>query len=141
MDEIILSDNMKKEGKRNLVFMIQFIVVALMLLIGGIYLEFPINKLILVVTTIVLFACILFYNFLYGMRYDLTVTKEEIRFKTLFRTVIIQLSDIKEYTYKQYMRSVFYQFKLRYLNKKIVISTRYREEFDQILKAEMNGRK
>lgn len=135
MDEVLLSDDMKKESKIELVMMILLLVLAIVVLIGGIYLwEYPIKKLILLVTTIVLFASLFLYGFLYARRYNLTVTKEEIRFKTLFRTVIIRLSDIKEYTYKRYSRmSAFYQFKLLYLDKKIVINTRYRDEFDQIL--------
>ena len=133
MDEVIISDNMKKESKFYLGWMIVFLVLALGNLIGGILLKDPIKETVVLSIAFVLVACYCFYGVLYARRYNLTVTKEQIKLKTLFRTVIIRLSDIKEYTYKQYMRSVFYQFKLRYLNKKIVISTRYREEFEQIL--------
>ena len=134
MDEIILSDNMKKESKPYLTLMILFFVLAALFPIVAIFEDSSVKELIIGEVVIVLWACLSLYGFLYGIKYNVTITKEKIQLKTLFRTVILNFSDIKEYKYKRYIKSVFYQFKILYLDKKVVISTRYYEELDAILK-------
>lgn len=83
------------------------------------------------------FGCLFLYGYLYARKYSVTVTKEKIELKTLFRHVTVNLCDIKEYNFKRYMRSVFYQFHISYLDKKVLINTRYWKELDELLKAQI----
>ena len=52
----------------------------------------------------------------------------------LFKKEDISLYDVKQYTCKRYKKSKFWQFTLYTNNKKNLINTRYKEEFEEILK-------
>ncbi|MCH5162497.1 MAG: hypothetical protein J1G38_03290 [Clostridiales bacterium] len=134
MNDIILCDNMKKESRIFLVPMILFFVLAALFPIVAILKDFSVKALIIGELVIVLWACLFLYGFLYTKKYNITITNEQIQLKTLFRTVLLNFSDIKEYSYKRYMKSVFYQFKILYLDKKVLINIRYYEALDEILK-------
>ena len=58
----------------------------------------------------------------------------------MFKNVIINVADIKKYTYKRITISGLYRFKIFYLDKKIIINTRYHEILDKMLKEEFNNR-
>ena len=65
-----------------------------------------------------------------NMRYNYS---DKILLKTLFRRVELNICDIEEYTCNRYNKSVFYQFNLFIKEKKILVNTRYKEEFEKIL--------
>lgn len=140
MDDIILKDDMKKERKIYLIPMILFVVLVALFPIAAILHDFSDKELIIVELAFALFTGYFFYGFLYTLKYNVTITKDRIQLKTLFRTIILNVSDIKEYNYKRYMKSAFYQFKIFYLDKKIKINTRYHEALDKMLKEELSNR-
>ena len=139
MDEIILSDSMKQESKIYLVPMILCFVLAISWPIVAIVRDFSYKELIIGTVGFVLFACVSLYGFLYAIKYRVTITKDKIQLKTLFKTVILNISDVKEFHYKRYMKSAFYQFRIFYFDKKVLINTRYHEEFAKILKEATEG--
>lgn len=135
MDNIII-DRMKKESKlaRNVMI---FSFALLLLTFVYMYVN---NKSLQ--DKDVLFMFILFfslgmfefYMWLYAIKYNLKITEEKIMLKTLFRKVEINICNIEKYTCKRYRKSVFYQFNLFIKDKRILVNTRYKEEFESILK-------
>ncbi len=135
MDNIII-DRMKKESKlaRNVMI---FSFALLLLTFVYMYVN---NKSLQ--DKDVLFMFILFFSlgmfgfyvWLYAIKYNLKITEEKIMLKTLFRKVEINICNIEKYTCKRYRKSVFYQFNLFIKDKRILVNTRYKEEFESILK-------
>ena len=74
-----------------------------------------------------------FYVWLYAIKYNLKINKEKIVLRTLFRKVEINICNIEKYTCKRYRKSVFYQFNLFIKDKRILVNTRYKDEFIKIL--------
>lgn len=74
------------------------------------------------------------YGWLYAIKYSLKINEEKVVLKTLFRKVEIDISSIEKYTCNRYKKSEFYQFNLFLKDKRILINTRYKEEFENILK-------
>ena len=59
---------------------------------------------------------------------------EKVCLKTLFRKIELNICDVKKYTCSRYRKSEFYQFDLFINDKKILINTRYKDEFEKVLK-------
>ena len=92
------------------------------------------NDIILFAIAGVMFGTIGLYGWLYSIKYRLEFDNEKVYLKTLFRTIELNICDIKKYTCNRYRKSVFYQFNLFVMDKKVLINTRYKDEFEKILK-------
>ena len=137
MDKPVLKDDMKKESNVCLAPIILFFAFALIvpIVIKFIYQGdgFSDKDILLSSVLFILLGCYFLYLYLYAVTYSLTVTTDKIKLKTLFRKTDLNLSDIKQYQYKRYRKSVFYQFTFFYADKKIVINTRYQDALVRIL--------
>lgn len=137
MNEIILIDDMKKESKVWLIPMILFFLLSILCPISVklVYQgnDFSDRDLIFATLIFILIASYFLYGYLYAIKYKVTVTTDKIILKTLFKNIQFNVSDIKNYYFKRYMKSVFYQFTIFYLDRKVLINTRYYEELDKIL--------
>ncbi len=74
------------------------------------------------------------YGWIYAIKYRVEIDNERVYLKTLFRKIEINICDIKKYSCNRYRKSVFYQFYLFTENKRVLINTRYKDEFEKILK-------
>lgn len=134
-DKII--DGMRKEGKpfRN-IMLFRYIFAIIMPLY--IYLmnndKFSDKDVILFAVAGVMFGTIGLYGWLYSIKYRLEFDNEKVYLKTLFRKIEFRICEVKKYTYKRYRKSVFYQFNLFINDKKVLINTRYKDEFEKVLK-------
>ncbi len=72
-------------------------------------------------------------GWLYSIKYEVVIDDKHILLKTLFRKLELNISDIKKFSYKRYKKPNFYQFILFVKDKKILLYTRYKEEFENIL--------
>ena len=130
-------DGMRKEGKpfRNIMFF-GYIFAILMPL--SIYLmnndKYSDKDIILFAIAGVMFGTIGLYGWLYSIKYRLEFNNQKVYLKTLFRKIELNLYDVKKYTCNRYRKSVFYQFKLFTNDRKVLINTRYKDEFEKILK-------
>ena len=130
-------DGMKKEGKpfRN-IMLFGYIFAILMPL--SIYLinndKYSDKDIILFAIAGVMFGTIGLYGWLYSMKYRVEFDNEKVYLKTLFRKIELNLCDVKKYTCNRYRKSVFYQFNLFTKDKKVLINTRYKDEFEKVLK-------
>ena len=130
-------DGMRKEGKpfRNIM---SFGYIFAILMPLSIYLmnndKYSDKDIILFAITGVMFGTIGLYGWLYSMKYRLEFDSEKVYLKTLFRKIELNICDVKKYTCNRYRKSVFYQFNLFINNRKVLINTRYRDEFEKILK-------
>ncbi len=128
-------DGMKKEGKlfRN----IMIISIALFLL-TFVYMYVN-NKGLQEIEVLsmflgsLMFAILGLYCWLYSMTYKVYIDEKQILLKTLFRKVKIDICNIERYSYKKYKKSKFYQFNLAVKGNKILVNTRYKEDFENIL--------
>ena len=134
-DKII--DGMRKEGKpfRN-IMLFGYIYAMLMLL--SIYLmnndKYSDKDIILLSIAGVMYGTIGLYGWLYSIKYRLEFDNEKVYLKTLFRKIELNICDVKKYTCSRYRKSVFYQFNLFINDKKVLINTRYKDEFEKVLK-------
>ena len=130
-------DEMKKEGKlfRNLMI---FGYILAVLIPVGVYLtndgKYTESDVILFIVTFFLFGTIGLYGWLYAIKYKLEVNEEKLILKTLFKKVEINICDITNYACKRYGKSLFYQFELFLKNKRVLVNTRYKEEFEKLLR-------
>lgn len=130
-------DGMRKEGKpfRN-IMLFGYIFAILMPL--SIYLmnndKYSDNDIILFAIAGVMFGTIGLYGWIYAIKYRLEFDNEKIYLKTLFRKIEINICDVKKYTCTRYGKSVFYQFNLFINDRKVLINTRYKDEFEEVLK-------
>ncbi len=137
MDKCI-NDGMKEEGKYAIILTIFSYVIAILMLLANYltnYISYSDKDIILI--TVFCFSCgtISLYLWLYSRTYKLRITQEKVILKTLFKSIEIEVKDITNYTYKRYMKSAFYQFNLFIKDKKVLVNTRFRDEFIEILKA------
>lgn len=136
MDNRII-DGMKKEGKlfRN-IMLLGYIFAILMPM--SIYLmnndKYIDKDIILFAIAWVMFGTIGLYGWLYAIKYRVEYDNERIYLKTLFKKIELNLCDVKKYTCNRYRKSVFYQFNLFIKGKKVLINTRYKDEFENVLK-------
>lgn len=144
MDEIILTDDMKKESRIWLTPMILcfFLSIIYPILMKFVYQGSDVSdwELILLFLIFMLLALFSLFAYLYAIKYKVAVTADRMVLKTLFKNIQFNLADIKEYHYKRYMKSVFYQFTIYYLDRKVLINTRYYNELDNLLR-DLNNRK
>jgi hypothetical protein len=130
-------DEMRKEGKpfRNIML---FGYIFAILIPLSIYLmnndKYSDKDIILFAIAGVMFGTIGLYGWLYSIKYRLEFDNEKVYLKTLFRKIKLNLCDIKKYTCSRYRKSVFYQFNLFINDKKVLINTRYKDEFEKVLK-------
>ena len=66
-------------------------------------------------------------------KYNLEIDNETISFSTIFKRHVIKISDIKQYSFKRYQHSALYVFFLYLEKDKYMVSTRYKDEFIEIL--------
>lgn len=136
MDNRII-DEMKQEGKpfRN-IMLFGYIFSILMPL--SIYLmnkdKYSDKDIILFAIAGFVFGTIGLYGWLYAINYRVEFDNEKVYLKTLFRKIEFNIYDVKKYTCNRYRKSVFYQFNLFIKDKKVLINTRYKDEFEKILK-------
>ncbi len=135
-------DGMKKEGKVWKLLMLFGFTMGVLLpsasylqKILGLYVnKDPIDKNMFKMALLFLLVGIYgLYGWLYSIKYKLDITEDTIIIRSLFRNTQVNIKDITEYTFERYRKSVFYQFKLFINGKKIVLSTRYKDEFVAIL--------
>ncbi len=74
------------------------------------------------------------YVWIYAAKYKVDFDSEKVHLKTLFKKIEVNICDVEKYTCNRYRKSVFYQFNLFIKDKKVLINTRYKDEFEQILK-------
>ena len=132
--ETIINDNMVKESKIWKTPMILFFVLAAIFPLVLIWNDIKITEFILGEVFFVLIGCYFLYGYLYAYKYKVIITNEKIELKTLFKNIEIKLKDIKTYNCKRYRKSEFYQFFVFCQENKILISTRYKDDLEKLLK-------
>ena len=130
-------DGMRKEGKpfRN-IMLFGYIFAILMPL--SIYLmnndKYSDKDILLIFLWYFILGSIGLYGWLYALKYRVEFDNEKVYLKTLFRKIELNICDVKKYTCNRYRKSVFYQFNLFTKDKKVLINTRYKDEFEKVLK-------
>ena len=134
--DIKITDGMKKEGK-----IYKDITIFAILLFLLTFLDVYVNnksfndKTVMSMLIIYgMFIIVGLYGWLYTAKYKIDISNTNVKLKTLFKKEDISLYDVKQYTCKRYKKSKFWQFILYTNNKKILMNTRYKEEFEKILK-------
>lgn len=130
-------DGMKPENKKFIKIGIVSLCIVIIPIIMSLFLfDIPMNikDIMLLLFGIIFIEAFVLYGYLYGEKYKLEVTTSQIKLRTLFSKIEINISDIKSYSYKRYRKTVFYQFYLITEKKKYLINTRFRDEFIEILK-------
>ena len=129
-------DGMKNEGKpfRNLMIFSYVLTVVMPLFT---YLmnncKYSRDMLLLAIAWF-LFGTFGLYGWLYAIKYKVEFNEEKVYLKTLFKKIEFNIRDVEKYICNRYRKSVFYQFRLFVKGKKILINTRYKDEFEKILK-------
>ena len=131
---IIIKDDMVKESKVWKNPMIIFFVLAALFPLVLIWNNIKTIEFILGEVFFILVGCYFLYGYLYAYKYKVVVTDEKVYLKTLFRKIELNICDIKKYTCNRYRKSVFYQFNLFINDRKVLINTRYKDEFEKVLK-------
>ena len=138
MDNIIIQDNMK-ERKSALVICIFCYILSIVFPLSAYFFgngKFSNIDIIKAFVVLFMLGSLALYLHLYTSKYTLTVSKNELLLKTLFKTYHINLNDIKSVDYNKVRGTVFYAFKL-HLNsnvkkiKTIVVWTRYFEKMSE----------
>ena len=133
MDSII-KDDMVKESKVWKTPMILFFVLTALFPLVLIWNNIKTTEFILGEVFFILVGCYFLYGYLFAYKYKVVVTNEKIVVKTLFKSVEVQFKDIKTYNCKRYRKSEFYQFLVFCNEKKLLINTRYKDDFEKLLK-------
>ncbi len=139
MENVVIKDDMTKEGKVAKPPMIVFFVLATLFPLVALFplvliwnqistVEFILGELFFL-----LMACYFMYVYLYASKYKVSITKEKIILKTLFKYIEIETKDIKTFSCKRYRKSEFYQFHIFTNNKKTLINTRFKDELEELL--------
>lgn len=136
MDKKII-DGMKKEGKpfRNVMFF-GYIFSILMplsnyLMNNGKYSD---KDILIIFLVCLMLGTIGLYGWLYAVKYRVEFDSEKVYLKTLLKKIELNICDVEKYICNRYRKSVFYQFNLFINGKKVLINTRYKDEFEKILK-------
>ena len=135
-DKII--DGMKKEGKPFKYVMIFGYVFALLMLLSNYFIfveKYSDADILKIFIIYLMFGTFGLYEWLYAVTYKVEFTDDKVYLRTLFKKIELNIIDIEKYTVKRYRKSVFYQFHLFINGKKILINTRYKDEFENILKS------
>lgn len=128
----LIEDDWKKEGKKGIALLI-FCIVMIIITVLSEYKKTPLKDIIFNCSFYFLCGAITLYCILYSIKYKVKISNEKILLKTLFRKREVNINEIKYYTCKRYRKSVFYQFWLYLDGKKVLINTRYKDEFKEIL--------
>ncbi len=128
-------DGMKNEAKFSLVSIIICLTITILSILTNILNNRNPFSAPMVYYTIIFFILFLLavYTYTYDMTYRLEISDGKIKLKTLFSKINLSISDISSYESKKYGISRFYQYTLIVNDKKFIISTRYKTEFDEIL--------
>lgn len=129
-------DGMKNEGKpfRNLMIF-SYVLTVLMPLFTYLMNNCKYSRdMLLLAIAWFLFGTFGLYGWLYAIKYKVEFNEEKVYLKTLFKKIEFNIRDVEKYTCSRYRKSVFYQFRLFIKGKKILINTRYKDEFEKILK-------
>ena len=126
---------MKKEGKS---FLRLAIFATILFALTFIYMyvnekNFQDNVVLSMLMIYSMFSLFGLYGWLYSIKYRVEFDNERVYLKTLFRKIELNICDVKKYTCNRYRKSVFYQFNLFINDKKILINTRYKDEFEKVL--------
>lgn len=135
-DKII--DGMKKEGKPFKYVMIFGYVFAILMLLSNYFIfveKYSDADILKIFIIYLMFGTFGLYGWLYALTYKVEFTGDKVYLRTLFKKIELNIIDIEKYTVKRYRKSVFYQFHLFINGKKILINTRYKDEFENILKS------
>ena len=132
--DIIIKDDMVKESKTWKNPMIIFLALAALFPLVLIWNNIKTTEFILGEVFFILVGCYFLYGYLYAYKYKVVVTNEKIVLRTLFKSVEVQVKDIKTYNCKRYRKSEFYQFLVFWNEKKILINTRYKDDLEKLLK-------
>ena len=135
-DKII--DGMKKEGKPFKYVMIFGYVFAILMLLSNYFIfveKYSDADILKIFIIYLMFGTFGLYEWLYAVTYKVEFTDDKVYLRTLFKKIELNIIDIEKYTVKRYRKSVFYQFHLFINGKKILINTRYKDEFENILKS------
>ena len=128
-------DGMKEEGK---IFINITIVAFALFLLTFVYM-YQNNKriqdagILSMLLICLLVAIIGLCSWLYSIKYEVVIDDKHILLKTLFRKLELNICDIKKFSYKRYKKPNFYQFILFIKGKRILLYTRYKAEFENIL--------
>lgn len=135
-DKII--DGMKKEWKPFKYVMIFGYVFAILMLLSNYFIfveKYSDADILKIFIIYLMFGTFGLYEWLYAVTYKVEFTDDKVYLRTLFKKIELNIIDIEKYTVKRYRKSVFYQFHLFINGKKILINTRYKDEFENILKS------
>ena len=134
MDKFIV-DDMKKESRMGCPLMIISYILAVLTLVYNYHTKEYSNKEMLIIFLVFLFlGAYSMYVWLYGINYRVEFNNEKVYLRTLFRRIEFSICDVRKYTCKKYKKSVFYQFNLITKDRKVLINTRYKDEFEKVLK-------
>lgn len=133
MENVIIKDDMLKEGNTSKNPMIIYLALSAIFPIVIIWNKIKIIEFILGELFFLIIACYFLYVYLYAIKYKVSITKDRITLNTLFNHIEIDIKDIKTFSCKRYRKSQFYQFLIFTNNKKTLINTRYKNEFERIL--------
>ena len=133
---MIILDDMKKEGRRFGSVAILGYILSISILLFGFFTDFEKYSrrdvsIIFVFCFVIGTICL--YSWLYALKYKLEITEDEVAIRTLFKRTQIYISEITNYTCTRYRKSVFYQFRLFTDNRTILVNTRYKNEFEELL--------
>ena len=131
----MIEDGMKKESKLSLILIILGYGVTILILLCWLFglEEENIKAIIMLCIFQFMLGTFGLYSWLYAIKYKLEFDNEKIHLKTLFRKIELNVKDIEKYTIKRYRKSEFFQFNLFIKDKKVLINTRYKDEFIKIL--------
>ena len=135
--EYKIIDGMKNEGKpvRNAMIFMYILTILMPLWNCLLNNEKYSNKdIILIAIYCFMFGTVGLYCWLYAIKYKVKINEEKVLLTTLFRNVEVDICDIEGCTCKRYRKSVFYQFNLFLKDKRVLVNTRYKDEFENILK-------
>ena len=136
MDNKVI-DGMKKESKKARNATILCYLFAILIALANHLMnneKFSDNDILIIFLWCFVFGTLSLYVWLYAVKYRVEFNDEKVYLKTLFKRIELNICDIEKYTCNQYGKSVFYQFHLFIKGKKLLINTRYKEEFETILK-------
>ena len=127
-------DNMKKESKHWKFAMLFFLVLTLLFPLVLMWNDLENYEFILGQSFFVLTCFYFLYGYMYTDRYNICVTREKVIIKTMFRRTEVLTKDIETYSCKRIRRSEMYQFLVSVNGTKVLISTRYRDDVEKLLK-------
>lgn len=143
MTEIIFQDDMKSETKKFVsIFLfgvLMAIAIPLLRKTGQLGESLDTTTVIVITAFFGVIGLVGLCGLIYVQTYQLTVTNDEIQFRTIFNKVTIQLKQIKDYENKRYNRSTLLGFKIYYADKSTTIYTRHAKELSEILDKQLEA--